>query len=203
MPGFGIGGKSAAPPPPPPARSPTATSASTPTGGESSAKSYSGHLSDLQGRFSRFSTSASGRKEPVAAPAAPSQGTTWAEKQAALKTAAAFKKDPTSVSFADAKIAAGTAHNFHQRHGDQVASGMKTANGLSQRFGVNEKVFGNNGGQAGQGSSSPMSALGQISGVIAKKKPPPPPPSKKPQLFGARSEGAAPPPVPSSTRPKF
>ncbi|KAI1761712.1 hypothetical protein GGR53DRAFT_469014 [Hypoxylon sp. FL1150] len=126
----------------------------------------------------------------------PTQGTTWAQKQAALKTASSFHKDPSSVSFADAKAAAGTAHSFQQRHGDQVASGLKTANGISQRFGG-----GGQKGGGGQGTS--MSPIEHIAGIAGKKKPAPPPPSKKPQLSGAVNDGGAPPPVPMATRPNF
>lgn len=184
VPGLGIGGKA---PPPPPARSPvTASSPSLPP------KPSSGQMNELQNRFSRLGTTSS-QKEPSAAP---TQGTTWAEKQAALKTASSFRKDPSSVSLADAKAAAATAHNFQQRHGDQVASGLKVANGFNQRF--------NNAGVNGQGTAaSPTSPIGQITGIIGKKKPPPPPPAKKPQLSGTGNQGDGPPPVPIGTRPKF
>ncbi|KAI1804398.1 hypothetical protein F4811DRAFT_520468 [Daldinia bambusicola] len=181
VPGLGIGSNA---PPPPPARSPGAVS---PAGGLST-KPSNGQLNELQSRFSRLGTSNT-QQEPAAVPA---QGTTWAEKQAALKTAASFRKDPSSVSLADAKAAAGTAYNFQQRHGDQVASGLKTANGISQRFG---------GGEV-QGQGTATSPIGQISGVIGKKKPPPPPPAKKPQLSKTGSEDV-PPPVPMASRPKF
>ncbi|KAI0382862.1 hypothetical protein F5Y04DRAFT_44850 [Hypomontagnella monticulosa] len=131
---------------------------------------------------------------PPAAPP-PAQGTTWAEKQAALNTAASFRKDPSSVSVADARAAAGTAYSFQQRHGEQVASGLRTANGLGQRF--------SGASDSGQSSPTASSPMGQIAAVIGKKKPPPPP-AKKPQLSGsAATEGGAPPPVPSTTRPKF
>ncbi|OTB20365.1 hypothetical protein K445DRAFT_51822 [Daldinia sp. EC12] len=180
VPGLGIGSTA----PPPPARSPTTVS---PAGGLST-KPSNGQRSELQSRFSRLGTSNT-QQEPATAP---TQGTTWAEKQAALRTASSFRKDPSSVSLADAKAAAGTAYNFQQRHGDQVAAGLKTANGISQRFG---------GGEVnGQGTTT--SSLGQISGVIGKKKPPPPPPAKKPQLSKASSEDV-PPPVPMASRPKF
>ncbi|KAI1212432.1 uncharacterized protein F4807DRAFT_416108 [Annulohypoxylon truncatum] len=201
VPGLGIGGKAA--PPPPPNRSgsnsPSAGSSTTTT------KTSSGRLSELQNRFSRFGSGSPKPPEPAAdsgpapSPSVPTKGTTWAEKQAALKTAAKFKKDPTSVSFSDAKAAASTAHNFNQRHGDQVASGVNTANGLGQRFGMFE-----NNGQNGQGASS--SPMGQIS-VTAGKKPPPPPPTKKkpPLLPGTSNETSAPapPPIPIGTRPRF
>ncbi|KAL7626814.1 hypothetical protein AAE478_003588 [Parahypoxylon ruwenzoriense] len=195
---------------PPPARSPTAASPGNPSPpSKTPPPPQSGQLGELQSRFSRLGTSSSSLSKHEPPP--PAQGTTWAEKQAALKTAASFRKDPSSVSLADAKAAAGTAHNFHQRHGDQVASGLKTAHGLGQRFGVNERVFGSGSGGAGAGAEqqnsngqgSPTSPMGQIAGVLGKKKPPPPPPAKKAELSGTRSQGAPPPPVPMGTRPKF
>ncbi|KAI6091166.1 hypothetical protein F4821DRAFT_212768 [Hypoxylon rubiginosum] len=134
-------------------------------------------------------------RSPTTTTTTPAQGTTWAEKQAALKTASSFHKDPSSVSFADAKAAAGTAHSFHQRHGDQVASGLRTANGISQRFG--------SAGQNGSGQGASPSPIEHIAGIAGKKKPAPPPPAKKPQLSGAVNDGAAPPPVPMATRPNF
>ncbi|KAI8956987.1 hypothetical protein F5Y11DRAFT_119589 [Daldinia sp. FL1419] len=184
VPGLGIGKAGGSAPPPPPARSPSTASA---VGGLST-KPSNGQLNELQSRFSRLSPSNT-KQEPTATP---TQGTTWVEKQAALKTAASFRKDPSSVSFADAKAAAVTAHNFQQRHGDQVASGLKTANELNQRY----------GGVEGNKQETTTSPMGQISGFIGKKKPPPPPPAKKPQLSGAGSEGV-PPPVPIASRPKF
>ncbi|KAI2630657.1 hypothetical protein GGR54DRAFT_635264 [Hypoxylon sp. NC1633] len=175
VPGLGIGGKASSTPPPP---------------GRSSSTASNGQINELQSRFSHLNSTTPSQQGSTATA---TQGTTWAEKQAALRTASSFKKDPSSVSLADARAAAGTAHNFHQRHGDQVASGLNTANGLSQRFGVGE--------QNGQASSS--SPMGQIAGVIGKKKPAPPPPKKKPLLSGAGSGGGAPPPVPMGTKPKF
>ncbi|KAK5997446.1 hypothetical protein PT974_02805 [Cladobotryum mycophilum] len=150
-------------------------------------------LNTLQNRFSKLGTSST---ESVATP--PNEGTSWAQKQAALKTASAFQKDPTSVSFADAKAAASTANNFRQRHGDQVVAGLNTANNLNQKYGVADKV----GGFASQNSSARNSASSiatAASGVVGKKKPPPPPPKKKPSLVSDDT----PPPVPLATRPTF
>ncbi|KAI1399594.1 hypothetical protein F4819DRAFT_464457 [Hypoxylon fuscum] len=194
VPGFGIGKTPAAPP----TRAPTTTSSA----GGLSTKPSSGQINELQGRFSRLGKDTS---QQESTPPPPTHGSTWAEKQAALKTASSFRRDPSSVSFADAKAAAGTAHNFQQRHGDQVASGLRTANGLGQRFGVNERAFGGGvgGEQQNNGQVASTSPMGQISGIIGKKKPAPPPPAKKPQLSGAATDGSAPPPVPLGTRPRF
>jgi hypothetical protein len=127
-----------------------------------------------------------------------------------------FKKDPSSVSFADAKSAASTANNFRERHGEQVASGVRTANSLDQKYGVSGKVGGylgsagggGSGTEAGRTPSPAQSHLGNISsvaGLLGKKKPPPPPPPKKKPELGGNAVDAGdedmPPPVPTSTRP--
>ncbi|KAH6654061.1 hypothetical protein BKA67DRAFT_269204 [Truncatella angustata] len=152
-----------------------------------------------------------GNTSPPAAAAAPApaQGTTWQQKQAALRTASQFHKDPSSISFADAKTAAGTANNFRQRHGEQVAGGLRTANSLGQRFGITEQakagdspVTSPGAGTAGaQQQPARAVSVASLASAIGKKKPPaPPPPRKKPELGG---NAGAPPPVPLSTRPTF
>lgn len=98
----------------------------------------------------KFSDFASIQK--AAGPGSASQGTSLAQKKAALKTATAFRKDPSSVSFADAKATASTMNNFRERHGQQVASGMKSANALNQKYDISSRLAGhdstlqNNGG---------------------------------------------------------
>lgn len=175
-------------------------------------------MNELQSRFSKFGGfGKSSTPSPPPAQGVPAQGTTWAQKQAALKTVSNFKKDPSSVSFADAKSAASTANNFRERHGEQVASGVRTANSLDQKYGVSGKVGGYLGNASGGSSSgaeagrtpspaqSHLSTISSAAGLLGKKKPPPPPPpKKKPELGGnavdARDEDT-PPPVPMSTRP--
>ncbi|OAA78384.1 hypothetical protein LEL_05207 [Akanthomyces lecanii RCEF 1005] len=178
------------------------------------------HMNELQGRFARFNTSTNPQQEQQeqagAATPATSQGTTWAQKQAALKTASQFHKDPSQVSFADAKAAAGTANNFRQRHGEQVAAGYGKAQRLNQKYGVADKVGGfasKFGGGVGGGGGAQEQQQQQETGVVAavakKKPPPPPPPKKKPGLAAAAAaappaaEEDAPPPIPMSTRPAF
>lgn len=174
-------------------------------------------MSELQSRFGKFGISGAGQGAGTGAgtesPPAPAQGTTWAQKQAALRTISDFKKNPSSVSFSDAKAAAGTANNFRQRHGEQVAAGVNKANGLDQKYGVSGKVGGymaNNGGSngtaAGSGSTqSHLSTISAAAGMLGKKKPPPPPPKRKPDFGGGDGAGdaAPPPPVPMATRPNF
>lgn len=187
VPGFGIGRDSSpgnAAPSPPPAYS---------------QQQGGGHLGELQNRFSKLKTSDQGQQGQ--AQEGQSQGTTWAQKQAAMKTASQFHKDPSSVSFSDAKSAASTANNFRQRHGEQVASGMKAANNVNQKYGVADKVGAFSQRAQGQGAQQAP----QQTGIAGKKKPPPPPPKKKPELSAAQpqQDDDAPPPIPMSTRPTF
>lgn len=211
VPGLGISGNSGRPPLPPPSM------------GRSSPKppsSAGSGMSELQSRFGRFGvgsgSSPGSATGGTASPPAPAQGTTWAQKQAALKTMSDFKKNPSSVSLSDARNAASTANNFRQRHGEQVASGVKTANGLDQKYGVSGKVGGylgngnENAGSSGTGAGhaagvqSHLNTIGAVAGLGKKKPPPPPPPKKKPALGGG--DGAredTPPPVPMATRPTF
>ena len=202
VPALGIGGGSG-------------TSSPSPGPGPAGASGkWTSQQDELQGRFAKLSTSSASpsTQDP------PKEGTTWAQKQAALKTASAFQKDPSSVSLSDARAAASTANNFRRRHGDQVAAGVKTASNLNQKYGVADKM----GTYAGKQNSPPAlpgptqaytgapneDASPASSGLAAKKKPPPPPPKKKkPALRAAESPPAAqddePPPIPLSTRPTF
>jgi len=178
VPGFGIEGRKA-PMPPPSSNSPTRSDGQ---------KHSSPQLNELQSRFSRLTPSSPKSDSP-------SEGTTFAQKQAALRTASSFRNDPSSVSFSDAKMAAGTANNFKERHGDQVKSGWQSANKINTKYGISEKVatYGDSASQQATDTSSPAVA------VLVKKKPPPPPPMKKPSLSGG---GSLPPPIPLSTKPK-
>lgn len=167
----------------------------------------SAQVNELQNRFSKMSTSTSAAQPQE-------QGTTWAQKRAALDTASKFQKDPSSVSLSDAKAAASTANNFRQRHGEQVAAGAQKAGAINQKYGVADKLGGfaakaqgqepaaQHKQQQGQGAA----LLSTVGGLTGKKKPPPPPP-KKPGLSSPAKEDAVgddePPPVPMSTRPMF
>ncbi|KAF5023354.1 hypothetical protein F66182_4592 [Fusarium sp. NRRL 66182] len=206
VPGFGIGRSSpaaaASPSPPPPPRSGVA-SPPAPAAAPS-------HMNQLQNRFSKLGTSSNTN---AAAATPPSEGTTWAQKQAALKTASSFQKDPSSVSFSDARAAASTANNFRQRHGEQIAAGAKTANDMNQKYGLLDKAqssYSSVQGTQAQGQShgvTPGTTSTAVAGLAAKKKPPPPPPKKKPALVGAAAptndHSDEPPPIPMATRPQF
>lgn len=203
VPGFGIGNKAKSPLPPPalssPSRSPAASQPSA---------SNASQLNELQSRFSRLSSTSS-------KPETPSEGTTFAQKQAALRTASSFRNDPSSVSLSDARTAASTANNFRERHGEQVKSGWQSANKLNTKYGIADKVssYGSVGNL--QPVESPSSGnemrdntpgehnSGQESGVAGKKKPPPPP-VKRAELTGsgAAKDTGSPPPIPLSNRPK-
>ena len=201
VPEFGIVGKGRQPLPPPGPASPSRTSAASPVN--------SVQLNELQSRFSRLSSSTASKPE------SPSEGTTFARKQAAFKTASAFREDPSSVSLSDAKAAASTANNFRERHGEQVKSGFQTANKLNSRYGIADKV-GAYGGIANTQRPEPANPQiemrdntthanangGPDLGVLGKKKPPPPP-MKRAALAGATAPPEpVPPPIPLSSKPK-
>jgi hypothetical protein len=196
VPGFGIGKK---PPLPPPGKSSTAApgdSRETTSPLKAPTSPSQPQLSELQSRFSRLATSSPSSE-------APTQGTSFAQKQAALKTASAFRKDPTSVSLSDARSAASTANNFRERHGDQVAAGWKSANSLNQKYGLVERT-GKLTRTSDNSSPAPVEftespPIEMRDNTVAFKKAPPPPPKKKPQLMTA---GAGPPPIPLSSKPK-
>lgn len=180
--GFGIG-RTASPPVP----TRNASNAPPPPPARTASPAQSGQLGELQSRFGKLNT---GSSQPAATPGG---GTTFAQKQAAFNTARSFHKDPSSVSFSDMRSAASTANNFRERHGEQVAAGVKTANGLNQKYGVVDRV---NSVASGSGAASTASPP---PGPVGKKPPPPPPPKKK----GLTDNGApSPPPVPLSSKPR-
>jgi len=194
--GLGIGGgKGRQPPPPTAVTSSSQAPLNDPPPGKSS------QLDDLQSRFSPLSSS-SPRLE------SPSKGTSFAQKQAALKTASSFRNDPSSVSLTEARAAAITANNFRERHGEQVKSGWQSANKLNSKFGIADKVGAYSGlGNSQQEAASPGDGTRQspLPEVAASKKrpPPPPPPAKKPQLASSTiGKEPLPPPVPLSSKPK-
>lgn len=195
MPGLGIG-RNASPPvpprqramaPPPPARQASNSSTAARMSPPPTASNGS-QLNELQNRFAKMTTSSMPET-------APSTGTSWADKQAALRTASNLRNDPSKVSGSDLKTAASTANNFQQRHGEQAASGWRAASGLNQKYGIAGKV----NSFAGGSSTSEASQIPAPGGVG--KKPPPPPPAKKPALTSTNS--GEPPPVPLNSKPKF
>ena len=190
-------------------------------------------ITALQSRFGAMTTSpttsSSSSSPSDQPPAPPSQGTSFAQKQAALRTASQFRTDPSSVSLADARSSAATANNFRERHGEQVATGWKGANALNKKYDVAKRVNGGIAGQnhgnastvredegpvtmrdnntaslapAGGGESmSPASSpwANEQSQSAFRKAPPPPPPVKR---AGMGSSGVGPPPVPMGSKPR-
>lgn len=153
--------------------------------------SQGSQLSELQSRFAKMSTPSS---------EAPVTGTTWAQKQAALKTAGNLRDDPSKVSMTDMRSAASTANNFRERHGEQAAAGWRAASGLNQKYGLSDRF----NTAASQSTSSPPPQSPTQSG-IGKKAPPPPPPKKKDITTSPTSPTSPgkPPPVPLGSKPKF
>lgn len=218
VPGFGIGsGKSKPAVPPPQSRNPTSSLSPPPPPARTAPpqvppRTSSPQTNELQSRFSRL-TSSSSLSSQSPKPSPPGEGTTFAQKQAALKTASAFHKDPTSISLSDARTAASTANNFRERHGEQVKSGWASANKLNAQYGISDKV-GSYGGFSQERDSSPSRNDGALENtsspvgnglngqsLLGRKKPaPPPPPKKKVDLAAAGN--AAPPPIPMATKPK-
>ncbi|KAI5855195.1 hypothetical protein BZA05DRAFT_390801 [Tricharina praecox] len=155
---------------------------------------------------SRPSISSLGDRFSKSNPEAPATGTTFKEKQAAIKTANSFYKDPTKVSFTDMKAAAGTARNFQQRHGEQVAEGVRVGNKLGLIPGNAETPPEASHHEPPptptrahiEPPPTPTRAHMQPPPLPAKKKPPPPPPKKKPILA---TPSPPPPPIPAASRP--
>jgi len=181
VPGLNIGRNASPPVPPRQNSSPAPVSPPPPANNNA-------QLGELQSRFARMSTTSTSP-----ASEAPSTGTTWAQKQAALNTATNLRNDPSKVSVADMRSAASTANNFRERHGEQVAAGVSTANRLNQKYGIAGKV---NSFASGSASAAPAPAPAP---ALGKKAPPPPPPKKK-ELGGAAGE---PPPIPLGSKPTF
>ena len=191
VPGFGIGNKSGTTSTFLNQRNPTTNSRNL-----HSLEEQDAHSKDLPSKLSRISLGA-----PQAE--APAKGTSFAEKQSALRTASQFQKDPSSVSFSDAKAAVSTANNFRERHGDQAAAGWKTSTALNNKYNITGKLnsLTSKENDAVEGGHQPVSEMSETSGgslLPSKKKPPPPPPKKS---FATNISAPSPPPVPLSSKP--
>jgi hypothetical protein len=235
VPGLGIGSKS---PPPPVAASNNPWQNEPSSSGQAQPSTATGQLSELQSRFARIkmvdnsqtNNSSTGSlpyvtpaQSPPPAAQAGAQSTTWAEKQAALRTARDAHQDPSSVTVADAQSAARTANSFRDRHQESISAAGQRANEWNKKYNVTGRLNSflekhssptsenppalnspNGGGGVGGGSPSvaapPSSTQPQSPGVTASisRKPPPPPPPKKPANMHG---GVAPPPVPLGTKP--
>lgn len=119
-------------------------------------------ITSLQSRFGAMTTSPTSSSSPSDQPPAPSsQGTSFAQKQAALRTASQLRTDPSSISLSDARTSAATANNFRDRHGEQLATGWKGANALNKKYDVANRV---NGGIAGQNTGNNASTVRETEG---------------------------------------
>ncbi|KAL8809882.1 MAG: hypothetical protein Q9223_006487 [Gallowayella weberi] len=189
VPGFGIGNSSQTTQP-----NNGSTGSSANTHGSSAT---SPQLNELQSRFSKFS--ASNRN-----PEPPSQGTSLADKQAAIRTAQSFRNDPSSVSLADARTTAATANNFRDRHGEQVKSGWDSANTLNKKYDLANRAssYASQNGTSSnpEAQQSPSSSVDPPSMLAHLQKRAPPPPPQKPSFSGGSA--ASPPPVPLSSKPR-
>ena len=149
--------------------------------------------SEMNSRFSKLSLASP-------SPAAADNGTSFAEKQAAIRTASSFQKDPSSISLSEAKSAAATANNFRARHGEQVSQGWKTASGVNEKYGIINKA-NQYASSASLPSNVDVPRSPDPTTSSTKKKAPPPPPKKK--GLTSSTEGAdAPPPVPVASKPR-
>ncbi|MCJ1283046.1 hypothetical protein MMC26_002373 [Xylographa opegraphella] len=191
VPGFGIGATSESPNP----WSDEPINMVDNTSGPASKKSPD--LNELQSRFSKMSSSFTTRPE------SPAQGTTFAEKQAALKTASSFRNDPSFINLSDARNAASTANNFRERHGDQVASGWQSASGLNKKYGIANRFTGVTSGTdastAQPPPSPPVSPMVSGFNPAHGKRPPPIPPKR---LNSGNTPGSEGPPVPLASKPR-
>jgi len=192
VPGFNIG-RTASPPVParhnnisPPIPSKNDSAPPLPSPSKSGAQ-----LGELQARFAKLNTAPSSASSGTTSS---TSGTTWAQKQAALRTASDFKKDPASVSLSDARVAASTANDFRERHGEQAAAGYKAAGSMNERYGIMDKMKGFSGGASGTSESRASPTLSAFGGAV--KKAAPPPPAKKRELMGEA------PSVPLGSKPK-
>ena len=214
--------------------------------------SSNNQLSELQARFARMNSNASTASQqaatppfvtpaqspaptPLATPSQPAesqpqpQGSTWAEKQAAMRTAQNAYKDPSTVSVSDAASAAQTANSFRERHKDQIDAAGVRANGWNKKYNVTGRLNSfldkhqsptsetpPNGGLPGVGQQQQvqtgMAAQTQplppqypdVTASISRKPPPPPPPKKPANMHGNPGAAAvAPPPVPLGTKPSY
>ncbi|KAI1001075.1 hypothetical protein K3495_g7125 [Podosphaera aphanis] len=131
-----------------------------------------------------------------------SQGTSFAQKRATLKTANSLWKDPSSVSLSDARAAASTANNFRERHGSQIKSGWQLAQNVDQKYAISEKISTaqHASEERGQSFNKDEAQVQNKDQPIKKRPPPPPPPVKRLDLVSSKTQ---PPPIPKATKPKF
>lgn len=189
-------------------------------------------VSELQSRFARMTSASNAPTQSnVTTPATQTpppvqsqpnlqeqsqpQGSSWAEKQAALRTASNFQKDPSSVTMADARTAATTANSFRERHKDEINSAGQRANSFNKKYNVTGKLnaflekhsspTSEQPPQLNQQQQSPQPQneyyppqatqtmnprqTSEFAASISRKPPPPPPPKKPANMHGNANLG--------------
>ncbi|KAJ9605961.1 hypothetical protein H2200_009810 [Cladophialophora chaetospira] len=157
------------------------------------------------------------------------QGSTWAEKQSAMRTAQNAYKDPSSVSAQDATSAVRTANSFRDRHKDTIDAAGSRATQLNKKYNVTGRLNSfldkhnapsptsenpPSNGINGHAGAGPQQVQGnvtlqpqqspELAASISRKPPPPPPPKKPANMHGTLGAmGVAPPPVPLGTKPSY
>ncbi|RMZ76234.1 hypothetical protein DV738_g5077, partial [Chaetothyriales sp. CBS 135597] len=187
-------------------------------------------FSELSSRFAARNNSASTlpTTEPTSAQPEdrPNATPTWQQSQNTLRTASNLRKDPSSVSMADARdaaqvtsSAARAANTFREKHADTFAAAGRRANAFDQKYKVKSRFesFLDKHAPLDEPQAQPQqqqhqqplpqqsppiqpSPSPEIAASISRKPPPPPPPKKPISLVGS---GVAAPPVPISTKPTF
>lgn len=205
-------------------------------------------LSELQSRFARITTSTNGRQPlarpplvtaqspspastsihpaPSPSPSQPqSQGTTWADKQAVVRTAQNTYRDPSTVTMADARSTASTVNSFRERHQDTINNAGQKASQWNKKYNVTGRLNSFLEKHTSPTSETPPpvhapvaspqlqpQAPPQSPGAAASlsRRPPPPPPKKPAIMHVAASSPApaaaaapSPPPVPLGTKPSY
>ncbi|SZF01597.1 unnamed protein product [Blumeria hordei] len=132
-----------------------------------------------------------------------SEGTTFAEKRAALKTVSSLRNNPSSVSFHDVKTAAGTAKSFQERHGNQVKTGLHLAQRLQGNRTSDEGESPQHATVTGTRLRSFDQAGSLAKTVIDMKVPPMPPIKRVNQVSPKIASNYEPPSIPIHTKPKI
>ncbi|RPA86612.1 hypothetical protein BJ508DRAFT_411271 [Ascobolus immersus RN42] len=116
-----------------------------------------------------------------------------------------FSWKEAKESAATAKKNYETAKTFEAQHGDQLRSGLASANRLQERHGdkITKALGEEQAGQMRMGLAGATKSADISKAVVGKKKPPPPPPKKKDLVVGSGPGTGAggPPPVNFSSRP--
>ncbi|KIW18792.1 hypothetical protein PV08_03081 [Exophiala spinifera] len=198
-------------------------------------------LSELQSRFARMNSSSSAHSPtvsatPAASYTAPSQspppsqpaGTTWAEQQAAFRTAQNLHSNPSTVTAQDAAAAARTANSFRERHQDTISAAGAKANEWNKKYNVAGRLnsFLEKHSSPSSETPPPVNAPSpapaavpapatspELAASISRKPPPPPPPKKPANMHGSLNSmsggpgagvtSSPPPPVPLGTKPSY